>query len=174
MPDVRRNNFGSRQRLWRRPGTIPWIVVSARCLVGGAFVLAGFSKALLPHAEVVAFIQQYPMIPDSLIPFIAALLPWLELASGTGLVIGFYTTPAALLVGVQLVGFSVLMFVVFVTGIAIEDCGCFGNLGWHETPLQVLIRDLVMLALLVPVLTRQRDVLGLDAWGQVPPSHSPT
>jgi uncharacterized membrane protein YphA (DoxX/SURF4 family) len=136
------------------------------------FVFAGFSKLLLPHAEIVALIQQYPVIPDFLIPLIATLLPWLELLGGTALFIGFYTTPAAMLVGAQLVGFSLLMLVVLATGVTIEDCGCFGSLGFRETPLQVLIRDLIMLALLVPVFMRRRDVLALDAWGAaaVPPS----
>jgi hypothetical protein len=70
----------------------------------------------------------------------------------------------ALLIAVQLLNFSALMGVVLAAGIPIEDCGCFGNLGLPETPLQVLIRDLTMLVLLLPILYRQRDALGLDAW----------
>jgi hypothetical protein len=134
--------------------------------VGGLFVLAGFSKLILPHAEVVALIQQYTVIPPALVPLIATCLPWLEVISGTALLIGLYTTPATLLIAAQLLGFSLLMLVILLRGVAIEDCGCFGNLGWHETPLQVLIRDLVMLALLWPVLQRQRDVWSFDAWSQ--------
>lgn len=146
-----------------RPWQRPWVAVLARCLVGGVFVLAGFSKLLLPQAEVVALMQQYTVIPRGVVPLIAAGLPWLEVVSGTALLIGFYTTLAATVVGVQLIGFSVLMGVILAFGIRIEDCGCFGNLGLHETPLQVLIRDLGMLMLLIPVLTRQQDVLALDA-----------
>jgi uncharacterized membrane protein YphA (DoxX/SURF4 family) len=146
----------------------PWVVVLARLLVGGVFVFAGFSKLLLPQAEVIALIQQYAVLPSPIIPVIAAGLPWLELASGTALCLGFYTSLAAMLVGVQLVGFSLLMLVVLVLGVPIEDCGCFGNLGLRETPLQVLIRDVLMLALLVPVFLRQRDRWGLDAWDTGP------
>lgn len=152
-------------RLWQRLGARPWVVVLGRALVGGVFVVAGFSKLVLPPAEVVALMQQYTVIPTVVTPWLAAGLPWLELVSGTALVMGWYTTPAALLVGAQLVGFSGLMLVVLGLGVPIEDCGCFGNLGLRETPLQVLLRDLVLLALLVPVLRRQRDVLALDAWG---------
>jgi hypothetical protein len=110
--------------------------------------------------------QQYTVIPKAVTPWLAAGLPWLELLSGTALLIGWYTTPAALLVGAQLAGFSGLMLVVLGLGVPIEDCGCFGNLGLRETPLQVLLRDLVLLALLVPVLGRQGDVLALDGWGR--------
>jgi uncharacterized membrane protein YphA (DoxX/SURF4 family) len=131
------------------------------------FIFSGFSKLLLPHAEVVALVQQYQVLPAWLVSITAMFLPWIEVGSGTALLIGFCTTPAALLIAVQLVNFSILMVVVLAAGIPIEDCGCFGHLGLPETPLQVLVRDLLMLALLVPVFLRQRDTLGLDAWSNV-------
>src|SRR2546428_117718 len=62
---------------------------------------------------------------------------------------------------------AALMGIVLAAGIPIEDCGCFGNLGLPETPLQVLMRDLLMLVLLLPIIYRQRDALGLDAWSSV-------
>ncbi len=151
---------------WQRVGTCSWLVVVARLLVGGVFVFAGMSKLALPHGEVVAQIQQYTVIPRLLTPLIAAVLPWVEVLSGAALLIGFLTTPAAWLVAVQLASFCLLMLIVLVAGIEIEDCGCFGDLGWKETPLQVLIRDLVMLALMWPVVTRYRDVWAVDGWGQ--------
>jgi uncharacterized membrane protein YphA (DoxX/SURF4 family) len=166
----------SLQVCWResqRLSTRPWVVVAARVLVGGVFLLAGFSKVLLPHAEVVALMQQYTVIPAALTPWLATLLPWLEVASGTALIIGFYTTLAAYIIGGQLVMFIALMLVVLALGVPIEDCGCFGHLGWSETPLQVLLRDLLLAALLVPVVTRQRDVLSLDAWGEPPAAQHP-
>jgi len=151
-------------RRWGQLCTHPWVAVLMRVLVGGVFLFAGFSKLLLPHAEVVALVQQYQVLPGWLVSSTALFLPWIEVASGTALLIGFGTTIAALLIAVQLLNFSALMVVILAAGIVIEDCGCFGNLGWRETPLQVLIRDLIMLALLVPVFFRQRDALGLDAW----------
>ena len=166
MPDVRplERPVASRYGILRRLGAVPWLVVLARCLVGGVFILSGVSKLLLAHAEVVALVQQYQVIPRWLAPVIAAGLPWLELGSGTALVIGFFTTPVALLIATQLIGFSLLMLVVLFLGIPIDDCGCFGNLGLRETPLQVLIRDLLLLVLLLPVLLRQHDLWSLDAW----------
>jgi uncharacterized membrane protein YphA (DoxX/SURF4 family) len=147
------------------------VAVLLRVLLGGVFIFAGFSKLLLPYAEVVAHIQQYQILPAWLVSITATCLPWIEVGSGTALFIGFYTTPAALLTAVQLVNFSALMVVVLAAGIPIEDCGCFGNLGLPETPLQVLMRDLIMLVLLLPIVYRQRDVLGLDAWSNAPASY---
>ena len=155
---------------WWHLCTLPWVAVLLRVLLGGVFVFAGFSKLLLPHAEVVAHIQQYQVLPGWLVSVTATFLPWIEIGSGTALLVGFCTTPAALLIAIQLVSFSVLMGLVLVAGMPIEDCGCFGNLGLPETPLQVLIRDLIMLALLLPIIYRQRDALGLDAWSSAPAS----
>lgn len=149
--------------VWARLGAVTGLVVGARCVVGAVFVLAGFSKLLLPHAEVMALMQQYTVLPQALIPWLATLLPWIEVGSGTALAIGWYTTPAACLVGLQLIAFSLLMMVVLATGVPIEDCGCFGHLGLSETPLQVLLRDLFLIALLGPVLARRSDVMAFDA-----------
>lgn len=149
---------------WTRLGAVAWLAVGARCLVGAVFVLAGFSKLLLPHAEVMALMQQYTVLPPALIPWLATVLPWVEVGSGTALAIGWYTTPAACLVGLQLIAFSLLMVVVLAAGVPIADCGCFGHLGLSETPFQVLLRDLFLLALLGPVLARQSDVMAFDAW----------
>lgn len=153
---------------WQRVGAVSWLVVLTRFLVGGVFVFAGMSKLALPHGEVVAQIQQYTVIPRLLTPLIATVLPWVEVLSGAALCIGFLTTPAVWLVAAQLVSFCLLMSAVLVAGIELEDCGCFGALGWQETPLQVLLRDLVMLALLWPVIMRCRDVWAVDAWGHSP------
>ena len=152
------------QALGQRIGAAPWVAVVARVLVGGLFIFSGVSKLLLPHGEVIVLVKQYQVIPDFLVSPIAAGLPWLELASGTALCIGFLTTLSAWLVGAQLVAFSLLMVVVLVAQIPIEDCGCFGNLGIRETPLHVLIRDLILLGVLAAVLVRRQDAWSIDAW----------
>jgi putative oxidoreductase len=166
MPGVHSKAEPRRMPWWQRAGAVSWLVVVARLLVGGVFVFAGMSKLALPHGEVVAQMQQYTIIPRLLTPLIATVLPWVEVLSGAALLIGFLTSPAAWLVVAQLVSFCLLMLVVLAAGIEVEDCGCFGALGWKETPLQVLLRDLVMLALMWPVVTRHRDVGSVDGWGQ--------
>lgn len=166
MPGVHSKAEPRRVPWWQRAGAVSWLVVVARLLVGGVFVFAGMSKLALPHGEVVAQMQQYTIIPRLLTPLIATVLPWVEVLSGAALLIGFLTSPAAWLVVAQLVSFCLLMLVVLAAGMEIEDCGCFGALGWKETPLQVLLRDLVMLALMWPVVTRHRDVGSVDGWGQ--------
>ena len=164
MPDDRHSDVMALRALGEWIRATPWVAVAVRWVVGGLFVFSGMSKAVLPHGEVMALVEQYQVVPHFLISPIAAGLPWVELASGTALCIGFLTTPAAWVVVLQLIGFSCLMVVVLIAGIPIEDCGCFGNLGLQETPLQVLIRDLVLLGILATVLARRHDAWGIDAW----------
>ena len=171
MSSVHSSSISTPLRRWGHLYRHPWVAVLMRVLIGGVFVFSGFSKLLLPYAEVVALVQQYQVLPAWLVSLTAMFLPWIEVGSGTALLIGFCTTPAALLIAVQLLSFSALMVVVLIAGIPIADCGCFGHLGLPETPLQVLIRDLLMLALLLPIIYRQRDALGLDAWSSVPASY---
>jgi uncharacterized membrane protein YphA (DoxX/SURF4 family) len=171
VSSVQASSVSRYMRRWWHLCTLPWVAVLLRVLLGGVFIFAGFSKLVLPHAEVIAHIQQYQMLPGWMVSIAATFLPWIEIGSGTALLVGFYTTPTALLIAVQLVNFSALMVLVLAAGIPIEDCGCFGNLGLPETPLQVLIRDLIMLVFLLPILYRQRDALGLDAWSSVPASY---
>lgn len=170
MSSVQDSSVSVPLRRWGHLYRRPWVAVLMRVLIGGVFVFSGFSKLLLPYAEVVALVQQYQVLPGWLVSITAMFLPWIEVGSGTALLIGFCTTPAALLIAVQLLSFSALMIVVLAAGIPIADCGCFGHLGLPETPLQVLGRDLIMLVLLVPVFWRQRDALGLDAWSNAPAS----
>ena len=164
MPDDKPSDAMPLRALGKWLRVTPWVAVAVRLVVGGLFVFSGMSKAVLPHGEVMALVEQYQVVPHFLISPIAAGLPWIELASGAALCIGFLTTPAAWLVVAQLISFSCLMVVVLVAQIPIEDCGCFGNLGLQETPLQVLIRDLVLLGILSTVLARRHDAWGIDAW----------
>ena len=112
MSSVLASSGPARLRRWGHLCTRPWVAVLVRVLVGGVFVFAGFSKLLLPHAEVVAHVQQYQVLPGWLVSITATCLPWLEVCSGMALFIGFFTTPAALLIAMQLVSFSALMVIV--------------------------------------------------------------
>ena len=63
---------------WWHLGTLPWVAVLLRVVLGGVFVFAGFSKLLLPHAEVVAHVQQYQVLPGWLVSITATFLPCLQ------------------------------------------------------------------------------------------------
>jgi hypothetical protein len=74
---------------------------------------------------------------------IAKTFPWVEIAMGAGLLIGWrLLTPSALLTALVLLFFNVMLWRAFIQGKEI-DCGCFGPgeaLTW-----KTLVRDGAML-----------------------------
>ena len=127
MSSVQASNDPMLQQRWWHLCTQPWVAVLLRVLLGGVFIFAGFSKLLLPHAEVVAHVQQYQVLPAWLVSITAMFLPWIEVGSGTALLVGFYTTLAALLIALQLLTFSALMVIVLAAGIPLRTAAVLGT-----------------------------------------------
>ncbi|RMF84310.1 MAG: DoxX family membrane protein [Nitrospinota bacterium] len=155
-----------RRRKWERT-----VVPIFRVLVGALFLLAGLLKLLAPPEEFAAVIRTYQVIPEVLIDPAALVLPWLEFLSGALLLLGLFTRLMAGIAGMQLLAFLGVMSLVLVQGIPLEDCGCFGSLGFSETPLQVFLRDLILLGMVVVILRHPAHRWSLDHWfaGDDPP-----
>ena len=108
-------------------------------------VATGTGKVLdLPgFADVLAGYRLFPPWGDRLVAY---TLPFVELATGLGLLTGL-TRRAAAASAVSL--HALLVSVVIATlwrGIPVENCGCFGVFLAHPLGLQTLVEDLVMLA----------------------------
>jgi uncharacterized membrane protein YphA (DoxX/SURF4 family) len=92
-----------------------------KIVLAGVFIYAGFVKLLDPRAFA-RFIDQYGLLPETLLPAAAIGLPALELLAGAGLVLeirGSLTTIAALL----LLFLAVLGYALWLE--LDIDCGCF-------------------------------------------------
>ncbi len=132
-----------------------WSIVILRGLVGGFFLLSGAAKLRLHPAEVDAYVRAYEVIPFGYTYPVALLLPWIEVISGGLLIAGilpFYT--ASFIMAILLL-FIILLLSVIVRGIPIEDCGCLPGL-IQETPWTALIRDVILMAMAIPVWNHYR------------------
>ena len=94
-------------------------------VLGGLFFYAGIHKILDPAAFAKA-VNNYQLLPNSWINFVAVYLPWLELVVFAGL-FHYSSRPAAL-------GLIILMLLVFIVaqGMALAhgvdvSCGCFST-----------------------------------------------
>ena len=125
--------------------TSPYFLLFARLFVGGVFVVSGIAKWLdKPGTE--ASMSRYRFLPVGSGKLIAGVFPVLELLVGLLLVVGLFTTVAA-------VG-AVLLFVVF-TGLIVYDlargqnqsCHCFGRLSDEKLTPMAVVRNLVLMAL---------------------------
>jgi uncharacterized membrane protein YphA (DoxX/SURF4 family) len=125
------------------------VVLLLRFVLAGIFIYAGYVKLRDPWQLFAASIASYEIIPMGMAEIVAKAFPWVEVAIGVGLLIGWRLLPAAAAAtSLLLVFFNVMLWRAFLQGKEI-DCGCFGPgeaLTW-----KTLVRDGSMLlgALLV-------------------------
>jgi uncharacterized membrane protein YphA (DoxX/SURF4 family) len=123
---------------------LPAVVLLLRLALAGIFIYAGYVKLRDPWQLFAASIASYELVPMWMGEIIAKAFPWVEIAMGVGLLIGWrLLTPSALLTALVLVFFNVMLWRAFLQGKEI-DCGCFGPgeaLTW-----KTLVRDGSMLA----------------------------
>jgi uncharacterized membrane protein YphA (DoxX/SURF4 family) len=138
-----------------------------RLILGGVLIYSGFSKAIGPTAEFAAALAAYKVLPQALIPTIAAVWPWLELLVGTYLLAGYLTRLFALVaVGMFLI-FVLVLASAKLRGIDPGSCGCFGMF-LTLTIGQTLSLDTLFLALAstLTVLAKQPSPYSADRWIQ--------
>ena len=117
----------------RRPW-FEWVSLGARLLLGGVMLVAGALKVTDPETAAQA-VRAYELLPSSLAAPVGWGLPFLEIAIGLLLIVGFGVRAAA---------------AAWARGLAI-DCGCFGG-GGQVAPgqtkyLQEILRDVGLLLL---------------------------
>jgi uncharacterized membrane protein YphA (DoxX/SURF4 family) len=127
----------------------PWVSTVARLVLGAVMLVAGALKIGDPEAAAQA-VRAYKLLPSALETPVGWGLPFLEMAIGLLLVVGFGVRAAASAAGVFMVVFIAAVASAWARGLAI-DCGCFGG-GGQVAPgqtqyLQEILRDVGLLAL---------------------------
>jgi putative oxidoreductase len=147
------------------------LALAARLYLGAIFIFASWHKLADPGAFAVD-IATYQMLPLALVNPLAIVLPWLEMAAGVMLVVGFRTRAAALLVAGMMAMFTVAIAIAVGKGLDMS-CGCFASQGAVEDPISwlTIARDSGWLLLALYVLVLDRRPLGLDRWW---PHRAPT
>ena len=107
----------------------------ARCALGGVFIYLGYLKLSDPMAFLKALhlYDVLPVRPSMLLNSVALVMPWLEVACGVALILGFWLRGSAMMLGGMLVTFMVALYfrAVGIAGAdaipfcAVKfDCGC--------------------------------------------------
>ena len=133
-----------------------FFLVAGRIALGLIFLYAAYAKLhyngawhLRDYYFLFAMgIDSYRMLPLSVVEWMARILPWLELALGTLLVIGVGVRWAGLAVIALLVVFMIALAHAALGGLEI-NCGCFGT--GSVKPGRELMLDGGLLALAVAV-----------------------
>lgn len=126
---------------------MPWLDLAARLILGATFIYAAYPKIMAP-AEFAKLIYGYDLFPPVTINFIAIVIPFIELITGTTIIIGIYTRSSALIINLMLVLFILIISINLIRGHEF-DCGCFSVQSDRipDSPSFMLARNLVLLAL---------------------------
>lgn len=107
-----------------------WMKQSAaagRVLVGAVMVFAAMSKLAAPTQEFAAVIMNYDLLPPSAAMPMAGILPWIELAAGWAMILGFGTRFFAGVCSALTGAFVLALTSALLRGIDLPHCGCFGD-----------------------------------------------
>lgn len=96
----------------------------AVCIIALVFVHAGVSK-LVARDEFRGVVENYRLLPTPLVSPVAALLPFVELAAGAGVLLAATRPYSALLAAALLLLYGLAMAINLARGRRDIDCGCF-------------------------------------------------
>ena len=113
----------------------------SRAVLAGVFLYSGWVKVRAP-LQFAAAISGYQIVPMSLILPLADYLPWVEIALGVVVLVGWKIRWVAAASAALLGLFIAVQTVTYLRGID-ADCGCFG-FGERISPFTIL-RDAVFL-----------------------------
>lgn len=148
----------------RHPGKILIVSTVARVVLGGVLLVAGAIKVADPVTSEQA-VRAYELLPHSLETPVGWGLPFLEVALGLLLLVGYGTRIAAAIGGVLMIVFIAAVSSAWARGLSI-DCGCFGG-GGEVAPgqtqyVQEILRDTGLLLLAGWLVRLPRSRLALD------------
>ena len=113
-----------------------------RFLLAAVFILAGVVKIIDPIGFARA-IADYDLLPDRIVPVVAVVLPWWEVAAGVFAISGRWRIPSlTVLTGLSAV-FLIVGTITFARGLSAE-CGCFGFLSERVGPASIGFEALLL------------------------------
>lgn len=122
---------------------IQWFSI-LRLIIGFVFLLSTFNKLYDPvHFKMV--IAGYKILPNSIIPIIAIILPWIEFFCGIMIMLNIYTKSNSLILFSVLIVFILAISINLFRGV-IHDCGCFDFFNITENiGILIILRDVLFL-----------------------------
>lgn len=121
-----------------------WLSFLFRLIIGIVFIYASLDKIVYPE-NFSDQIENYQMLPTSMVNTFAMVLPAMELLTGVCLIIGIATVEATLIMAGMLTIFIIALMYATISGIN-TDCGCFSSHeGSHPVGWDRVIEDFLLL-----------------------------
>jgi uncharacterized membrane protein YphA (DoxX/SURF4 family) len=120
-----------------------YLLLLLRVVLGIIFIYAAIEKITDPLVFSDS-INNYKLLPLSLVNIFAITLPWIELSAGLLLLFGVYVKENSAIISALLIVFFVAIAISLVRGLDI-DCGCFGTSDGAKVSFIKLGENLVMI-----------------------------
>jgi len=140
----------------KRAMTSEYLSFALRLYLGCFFIYASLSK--IPHpAQFAEAIANYRLVPYMVLNLVAVILPWIEFVTGLFLIIGFKSKASAVVIGLLLIMFDVMILINMYQGAPIT-CGCYDTvgepIGWKK-----MLENMLMLVFSVQIYYCDKPVL---------------
>ncbi|OGU77463.1 MAG: hypothetical protein A2V93_00195 [Ignavibacteria bacterium RBG_16_34_14] len=122
-----------------------YLLLLSRLILGFIFIYAGMEKISDPESFARA-INNYKLLPFSLINIAALILPWIEVTTGILLIFGIIVKENAFIISALVGIFMITITISLLRGLNI-DCGCFGTAGGSKIGIQKLIENFLLILL---------------------------
>jgi len=138
-----------------------------RIIIGGIFLVSGLAKISDP-VRFLFTLREFRLFPESIVPFTAVFLPWLEFFLGLSVVLGvLYRTSALMLAGLNIL-FIIALGSVIVRGFEV-DCGCFGLVADilklpDMADWKAVVRNVIFVMLCTGMFAIDRTVISLEGY----------
>ncbi len=124
------------------------LLVALRILIGILFLWSGFEKLIRNYENFILVVKSYKVLSDHGAVVVARVIPWVELALGIFLMVGFKIRASLMALWVLISAFIAVVGSALFRKLPIDDCGCFGEA--VSFPLKgILIFDTVLWALVL-------------------------
>jgi putative oxidoreductase len=112
-----------------------YFLLVCRMILGIVFIFAAITKAYEPDG-----------FAQSMINFLAIILPWIELSAGLLLIFGVSVKENSVILSALLFVFIIAIAISLVRGLDI-DCGCFGTVDGTKVGVQKILENVGLLFL---------------------------
>ncbi len=131
-------------------------------VICGAILIYASQDKLGDPAKFSKVVENYHVLPLTLIPLAAVVIPWLEFFTGVCLMTGFRTRSSALLFCALMAVYSFSLGLNLLKGVEM-NCGCFSMDSTEKITGWTVLRDLVFLSLGLWVLRFSQTYAALDS-----------